>query len=134
MVDVDRPIYGLDELLRLADVVVSGEAYRGTPEDGQLWVTTLGPLGSVARVGDRQLRTAGFPITVRDTTGAGDVFRGAFAARWAEGEAVTLEALLEYANAAGALACRSLGAQGSLPTPDEVSRLLAHAAGRGKSL
>jgi sulfofructose kinase len=63
-------------------------------------------------------------VTCVDSTGAGDVFRGAFAAgclRWPDGE---LEQVLRYANAAAALACRALGAMGSLPSPAELDALL----------
>ena len=126
MLDVDRPTDGLESLLRLADVVITSEAFeRGANPDvrpGQLWVRTLGAGGSVAWDGDREIRTRAQRVEIRDTTGAGDVFRGAFAARWASGDR-ELPALLEYANAAAALACRALGAQGSLPTPADVDSL-----------
>jgi sugar/nucleoside kinase (ribokinase family) len=142
MVDVEKPVSGLEELLALAHVVIASAAFGGyaAPEPGaayvpgQVWITTLGADGSVARLGAREIRTPASAVSVRDTTGAGDVFRGAFAARWAAGGDLDLEGLLAYANAAAALACRSIGAQGSLPTTVEVSELLRAPAGRGKSL
>ena len=143
MVDVEKPVDGLDQLLRLADVVIASVAFGGAayvptaayvPASGQVWITTLGAEGSVARDGGREIRTAARAVSVRDTTGAGDVFRGAFAARWAAGGALDLRDVLDYAGAAAALACRALGAQGSLPTHAEVERLLGAGAARGKSL
>ena len=142
MVDVEKQVEGLEQLLGLADVVIASAGFgqNAAPKPGaayvpgQVWITTLGADGSVAREGGREIRTAARAVSVRDTTGAGDVFRGAFAARWAAGRPVDLEGLLDYATAAAALACRSLGAQGSLPTPAEVERLLGAAAGRGKLL
>jgi ribokinase len=56
-----------------------------------------------------------------DTTGAGDAFVGALAAKLARG--VPLEEAVTYAVLAGAAAVMSEGAQGSLPTPEEVEKL-----------
>ena len=137
MVDAEKPVEGLEQLLELADVVIASAGYgriAAAYKPGQVWITTLGAGGSVARYGDREIRTPARAVEVRDTTGAGDVFRGAFAARWAARGDVDLEELLDYANAAGALACRALGAQGSLPTTAEVGEALAASARRGKSL
>jgi len=55
-----------------------------------------------------------------DTTGAGDVFRGAFA--WALLRGVSARRAVALAATAGALACRGAGAQGSLPTAADVER------------
>ena len=140
MVDVEKPVEGLEQLLELADVVIASAGYsrsaaaKPAAACKQVWITTLGAGGSVARYGDREIRTPARAVEVRDTTGAGDVFRGAFAARWAARGDVDLEDLLAYANVAGALACRALGAQGSLPTTAEVGEALATSARRGKSL
>jgi sugar/nucleoside kinase (ribokinase family) len=136
MLDVDHAADGIERLLAAADVVIAPSgfvsSFTGEPDAAnatarlgetlapRLVVSTLGADGSVARYQGREIRTAGQPVDVRDTTGAGDVFRGAFAARWASGEETELSGLLRYANAAAALASRSLGAQGSLPTPAEV--------------
>ena len=85
---------------------------------------TLGAQGSLARCGGREIRTPPFSVDCVDRTGAGDVFRGAFAAgclRTPEGD---IEDVLAYANAAAALTCRALGARAALPDADEVERLL----------
>jgi sulfofructose kinase len=62
-------------------------------------------------------------VKALDTTGAGDVFHGAFALSIARGAAVTQA--LSFANAAAALACTRLGARPGIPTEKEVTALLA---------
>ena len=61
-------------------------------------------------------------MTPRDTTGAGDVFHAAFV--WGLLEGLEIEALLRAANAAAALSARALGAQGGLPTRNELEAFL----------
>ena len=64
-------------------------------------------------------------MQVRDTTGAGDAFRGGFAAGWLSlGGDASLEVLLRYATAVAALSCRNCGAQVALPTPGELAPFL----------
>jgi sulfofructose kinase len=85
---------------------------------------TLGRRGSLAWCAGRFFRSAAFKVDCVDSTGAGDVFRGAFMAaclRWPNPE---LEEVLAYANAAAALNCRALGARAGIPSHDEVERLL----------
>ena len=62
-----------------------------------------------------------FPVDVVDTTGAGDAFRGALAARLAAGR--PLDDAVRFASAAGALATTVSGAVPSLPRRDEIERL-----------
>jgi sugar/nucleoside kinase (ribokinase family) len=81
-------------------------------------VVTCGERGSVARLGDRVLRTPATRVEVRDTTGAGDVFRGAFA--WALVRGLDADRVLRVANAAAAFSCRGEGAQGALPESSEL--------------
>ncbi|MFI5460999.1 MAG: ribokinase [Isosphaerales bacterium] len=59
-----------------------------------------------------------------DTVGAGDAFNGALAAAVAEGRGID-EAVVAWANAAGALAVSVPGAQSSLPFRDAIDRLAA---------
>ena len=65
---------------------------------------------------------AAFAVDVVDTTGAGDCFHGAFACAIAGGR--NAEEATEFASAAGALACASLGGQAGAPTLDGVEALL----------
>lgn len=62
------------------------------------------------------------PVTVRDSTGAGDAFIGAFAAGLAAG--LEEEAALRRGVVAGALACQKAGAVPSLPRRAEIEAAL----------
>jgi ribokinase len=87
-------------------------------------IVTLGEGGALARTGDRVLHVPAVPVDVVDTTGAGDAFNGALAV--AVGYGHPLDQALHFANAAAALTCTRRGAQASLPTLEEVERLLGH--------
>lgn len=63
-----------------------------------------------------------FHVESVDTTGAGDSFNGAFAVALSEGRSI--EDCMRYANAAGALSTRSMGAQESMPTDAEACALV----------
>ena len=140
IVDVEEVQPGTDGLLREIDAIISAEefpsALTGHVDLGRalealdhefgapLVCVTLGAGGSLARCGGREIRTAPFAVDCVDSTGAGDVFRGAFASgclRWPEGN---IETVLAYANAAAALSCQALGARGALPSAGEIDGLL----------
>lgn len=90
--------------------------------DGTI-VVTLGAEG--AAIVDRDgstTRVAAPQVEAVDTTAAGDAFCGAVAEALTRGAEI-VEAV-RWACAAGAAAATSLGAQSSLPTPDDVSALL----------
>ena len=61
-------------------------------------------------------------VTVVDTTAAGDAFNAGLAVALAERR--PLREALGVASATAALTCTKRGAQASLPTRDEVMRLL----------
>jgi ribokinase len=65
---------------------------------------------------------SGFPVDAVDTTAAGDAFAGALAVRLAAGAA--LADAVRFANAAGALAATSAGAQPSLPSAGAIAAFL----------
>ncbi len=67
-----------------------------------------------------------FPMTAVDSTAAGDAFNGALACALAEGQ--TMEEAIQFANAAGAISVTRKGAQDSLPTREEIMRLLPSGA------
>jgi len=62
------------------------------------------------------------PVTVVDSTAAGDAFAGFLAAALADGE--DLPSAVRRAGAAGALAVTRRGASPSIPSADEVQRML----------
>jgi sugar/nucleoside kinase (ribokinase family) len=87
-----------------------------------LLTVTVGPRGAVALDGDEFVQVEGFAVRAVDTTGSGDVFRGAFIAGLLEG--LPLTALLRFANAAAAVSCTRPGAMDGVPSRAEAERLL----------
>ena len=81
-------------------------------------VVTLGAAGAAMLDDERFLRIAGVRVAAVDTTGAGDVFRGAFIYALLKG--LTAEQILRFANAAAAVSCTREGAMQSVPTLDDV--------------
>jgi sulfofructose kinase len=83
---------------------------------------TLGARGAMMLAGDRIYRVSGIPVDVIDSTGAGDVFRGAFIASFLRGNGP--QEILRFANLAAALSCTRPGAIGGIPTLAEIQALL----------
>jgi ribokinase len=82
-------------------------------------VMTRGANGAdVFRAGARTLHREALPVQVVDTTGAGDAFNGALA--WSLSQGRDLDEAVRLAVAAGALACRALGARAALPDRREL--------------
>ena len=141
VVDVEHVRPGVEALLAEIDVIITAQEFP-TALTGQAGLgralrtlrssfgagvvcTTLGAEGSLALVGDTEIRTPGFRVDAVDTTGAGDVFRGGFIAGWLLGGAgAAVEDVLRYANATAGLKCRALGARAGIPTRPEVAALL----------
>lgn len=86
-------------------------------------IVTLGPAGFVMRHSGQLSHRGGYVVESIDTTGAGDCFAGAFAAALAQGRSA--EGAADYANAAAAISVTRKGAGPSMPTADDVDRLLA---------
>ncbi|GGM08464.1 ribokinase [Deinococcus aerophilus] len=80
----------------------------------QAVTVTLGEKGSVTVTRDTTLELPAHPVTVLDTTGAGDTFCGVLTARLSRGDA--LEQALRWAGVAAALTCTRPGAQNAMPT------------------
>lgn len=91
-------------------------------ENLRVAIITSGPVGCRVITEDQRLRIPAFRVPVVDPTGAGD----AFAAAVAYGMALRWDwaRVGEFANAAGGLAIRALGAQTGLPTLDDVEHLI----------
>ena len=135
--DVDRPAEGLRALIAETDILVTSAdfptRYTGCPdlekalrqlatEGPELVVATQGSAGSVAVHGDELIRTPAPVVEAVDTTGAGDAFRAGLIAAWVKGRLdAEVEVLLRQANTVAALSCRGRGAQGAVPSWDEVS-------------
>ena len=119
---VDFPVVPLEfaELISAGDpqraMFEMADQYGGTP------VVTLGAEGGLYLEEGRMRRFAAHPVAVVDTTGAGDVFHGAFAAGVATG--MKWPDLLRYSSAVGALCCTKHGARPAIPTAGEVKQFL----------
>jgi len=136
--DIDHVTPGTRELLQLVSHPVFAETVPAQltgetdPEralralrrmhPGRL-VVTVGERGAIALDGDSLLAAPGFPVTVVDSTGAGDVFRGGYIYGIVQGW--SLDRQLWFANAAAAVSCTKAGAMGGVPSPAEVEDLLA---------
>jgi sulfofructose kinase len=84
---------------------------------------TLGEKGSVNLWAERPVFLPALPVPVRDTTGAGDVFHGAYIfgllQGWPPGER------LRWATVTAGLSCRSLGGRSGIPDRDCVRSAVA---------
>lgn len=90
---------------------------------------TLGAGGAMLLAGGRVHREPAVTVKVVDTTGAGDVFRGAFIHALLRGDSP--QDILRFANTAAALCCTKLGAMRAVPTLNEVADLTATPRRRG---
>lgn len=109
-----------DELTGLADPSAAAQALSGY--GSTVTVVTLGEAGSLTRTGGRSFHMPAFPVDVVDTTGAGDVYHGAFIfgllREW------KLEKTTEFASAVAAMSCTRLGGRQGIPTLDEAISFL----------
>ncbi len=135
--DVDTVYPGFDSVLRNTDYLVAGSSWpaKWTGEKDPfeallklhreyrptVTAMTLGSHGSLAFYQGAWYYSAAFEVPCADTTGAGDVFHGAFCCAMLEG--MPMEAALDFSNAAAALNCTAIGARGHVPVRQEVHRL-----------
>jgi ribokinase len=121
-------------LAGMMDTVIANErsaALFGGPEEAvrtlRAWgtrvvVLTGGAAGAVCVAGERRWVIRPPRIEVVDTTGAGDMFAGAYA------RARTLGAgpatAVRFAVAAASLSCRGLGPRGAVPSIEEIEQAL----------
>jgi sulfofructose kinase len=131
--DVGSLRQGADRVLPYADhLVVSrrfacgfaatddpAEACRKLMQGGfKTVVVTVGEGGCLCGRDDKLFSSPGFKVRVVDTTGAGDVFHGAFIYGLLKKWSLTHTA--EFANACAALKCRKLGGRAGIPTLKQV--------------
>src|SRR6478735_4705645 len=106
-----------DEAATIIDVARQLQA-----REDQIICVTLGKRGVLALAGREEFAVPGRAVKAVDTTGAGDCFVGALAARLADG--VDLRAALAFANAAASISVQRMGAGPSMPTAEEVAAVL----------
>ena len=143
-VDVDTIYHGFDKVLPNVDYLVASSefptAWTGETDPFRalesiqnrygmkVAAMTLGPHGALAREAGRFHYAPAFVVNCVDTTGAGDVFHGAFC--YAVLQGMAMRDALEFSNAMAALNCTALGARGGIRGLDEVSALMARAERR----
>jgi len=92
-------------------------------------IITLGELGALlSEEGKEAVLIPSYKVNAIDTTAAGDAFCGAMAAAYAGGE--SLVNAVKFGCAAGALATTKMGAEPSLPTKEEIEKLLLPATAK----
>jgi ribokinase len=105
-------------------LVVNRLEHEVSGDRGQLVAVTLGAEGAVLlEDGEEVARAEPPPVRVVDGTAAGDAFTACLVVSLVEGS--PREEALRRACAAGALAASRPGAQPSLPTADEIDKVLA---------
>jgi sulfofructose kinase len=128
---------GSTKLVSLVDILIASErfaeplvgpgaydqALKALHELGtKTVIITLGPKGSIGWDGRRTFFQNAFPVKVLDTTGAGDVYHGAYAygllQKW------SIPECMRFASATAALKCRAIGARKGIPGLKEVREFM----------
>jgi sulfofructose kinase len=136
--DVDTIYHGFDRVLESVDYLVASSEFPGQ------WTTVRDPFkaletiqneykikcaamtlvshGALALIDGKFVYSPAFVVNCVDTTGAGDIFHGAFC--YAVLEGMGMRETLEFANAMAALNCTKLGARGGIATAAEARALI----------
>ena len=133
-VDVDTIYAGFERVLPLVDYLVASAEFptNWTREADpfraleliqkrfqmRVAAMTLGAHGALARVEGRYIYSPGYVVDCVDTTGAGDVFHGAFC--YAVLESMPMPEALDFSNAMAALNCTAVGARGGICGLEDV--------------
>jgi sulfofructose kinase len=91
---------------------------------------TLGAHGALARENGRFCYAPAYVVNAVDTTGAGDVFHGAFC--YAVLQGMPMRHALDFSNAMAALNCTALGARGGIRGAEEIGDLMARGERRSQ--
>lgn len=115
--------FSADALRHLAGLGDLTEALRRVSEDTDAWIgVTDGENGAYWLDEGAVRHMEAFQVEVVDTTGAGDVFHGAFALGLASGRSETDSVRL--GSAAAAITCTRFGGRAGIPTKAEVETFL----------
>jgi sulfofructose kinase len=138
-VDVDTIYHGFDRVLPHVDYLLASSdfptAWTGQSDPFKalelmqreygmkVAAMTLGAHGALARENGEFFYSPAFVVNCVDTTGAGDVFHGAFC--YAVLQEMPMRDALEFSNAMAALNCTALGARGGIRGLEEIHGLMA---------
>jgi len=133
--DLDRWNEKLKWLLRQVTVVcgsqslaaaISGSRKKALRELKKLGpevvILTFGEEGCLVKSEEEEFHQVAFRVPVVDTTGAGDVFRGAFSFAW--WKKWPLQQAVRFAAAVAALKCTRLGGRSGIPTFQQTMAFL----------
>jgi sugar/nucleoside kinase (ribokinase family) len=136
--DVDTIYHGFGRVLESVDYLIASSEFPGqwtTERDPfkalaaiqneykmKCAAMTLGSHGALARIDGKFVYSPAFVVNCVDTTGAGDIFHGAFC--YAVLQGMPMRETLEFANAMAALNCTKLGARGGIGTAAEARALI----------
>ena len=129
---------GTKELVGLVDILIASETFA-TPlvsteasYEAALYalrdlgpkqvVITLGPDGSIGLNEQGIVRQEAFPVKAVDTTGAGDVYHGAYIYGILQGW--EMSECMRVAAATAALKCKEIGAQSGIPDLEAIKRFM----------
>lgn len=143
-VDVDTVYHGFDKVLPNVDYLITSSEFpvrwtgEGDPFRALIMIQeeygmkvaamTLGSFGSIARMDGKFCYSPAYVVNCVDTTGAGDVFHGAFCYGVLQG--LSLADTLALSNAMAALNCTAIGARGGIRDLDAAKALMARAERR----
>lgn len=137
VVDAERDVAGFDQILYAADYIIVSQnfaaqqtssadpeqsAHRLQQKYGGIIVVTAGETGAFCQTPENFFQQPAFQVDVVDTTGAGDVFHGAFMVGLIENW--PLPKILEFAAAVAAMKCRGLGGRAMIPRREEAMEFL----------
>jgi len=109
-----RNLTGIDDIYEAgAAILASGP---------RIFVQTEGIDGSYTITAQERFHTPAFPVDVIDTTGAGDVYHGAYIVGLLHGW--SLQQIALFSTAVSALKCAELGGRGGIPNFDAVMAFL----------
>jgi ribokinase len=135
--DAGTMLPDIDLLVELADICIASEsfAFKFTSEiDSEkaaekifktgclVAAVTSGKKGVFAVTPNGSIKNDAFHVPVVDTTGAGDVFHGAFAYAFIQGW--EMDRVLKFAGATAAIKCMKFGGRTGIPSADEVFEFL----------
>lgn len=135
--DAGSPREGMEELIGLTDTLIASERFAAELGSGALAeslkvlhakgpstvVITIGEDGSVGMERAETYIVPALAVKAVDTTGAGDVYHGAFVYGMLQNWG--LRERMRFANAAAGLKCRTLGGRAGIPSLDEVHDALS---------